>query len=315
MQALADLHPVLAGSVVRASLATLERQMLDIVCSNDGADTPGSCQAVAAASYHLKTGGQRVRAILALHAGSCLGLAPCDGRILAVACELLHNASLVHDDVHDRDVERRGQPSVWHKFGDEVAICAGDLLLSGAYLALSQFDQVARLPDLFARVHSRVSSAVRGQCGELWRPGHSPATLDDFIKTARAKSGALLSLPIELALLAAGQTHALGLARQAAESFAVGYQIYDDLLDVEKDAARQAVKNQEKNQQGSSSACNVLLILQADPACANARHTAVKIGLQHLSLAALTSTNLPLQSGSALHAMVMQLHEKLENLP
>ncbi len=314
MQALADPHPVPAGSVVRASLDALERQMLDIVCSYDGADTAGSCQAVAAASYHLGTGGQRVRAILALHAGSCLGLAPKGSQALAATCELLHNASLVHDDLHDRDVQRRGQPSVWHKFGDEVAICAGDLLLSGAYLALSQFDQVARLPELFARVHSRVCSAVRGQCGELKRPAHGTANLDDFIMTARAKSGALLSLPIELALLAAGQTQALGSARQAAESFAVGYQIYDDLLDVEKDAARQAIKNQGQNQKGISSACNVVLILQADPTCANARGTAVKIGLNHLSLAALTSTGLPLQSGGALHTMVMRLHEKLGNL-
>lgn len=315
MQALADLHPAPAESVVRASLAALEHQMLDIVCSNDSADPPGSCQAAVAASYHLKTGGQRVRAMLALHAGSCLGLAPRDSRILAATCELLHNASLVHDDLHDRDIQRRGQSSVWHKFGDEVAICAGDLLLSGAYLALSQFEQVARLPELFARVHSRVSSAVRGQCGELGRAAHSPMNLDDFIKTARAKSGALLSLPTELALLAAGQTQALGSARQAAESFAVGYQIYDDLLDVEKDAARQANKNQEHSPNGTSSACNVVLILQADPACTNGRDAAVKIGLQHLSQAALTSTGLPLRSGGALHTMVMQLHEKLENLP
>jgi len=314
MQTVADLRPVPVGRVTFESLAALERQMMAIVCSSDAFDSLAPCQAVAAASYHLGSGGQRVRARLALHAGSCLGLVAKESQALAAACELLHNASLVHDDLHDRDIQRRGQSSVWHKFGDDIAICAGDLLLSASYLALSQFGRVARLPELFALMHSRIGSAVRGQCAELGRPTRPVLNLDDFRRIALAKSGALLSLPTELALLAAGQSHALARARQAAESFAIGYQIYDDLLDVEKDAARNAVKNQDQNQNGNSSACNIVLILQADPACANARNAAIEIGLHHLLLAASASTGLPLHSGGALHTMAMQLHEKLRNL-
>lgn len=314
MQTLVDLRPDTVGRITGESLAALERQMLVLVRSNDAFDSVASCQAVAAATYHLGSGGQRVRGRLALHAGSCLGLAQKDSQTLAAACELLHNASLVHDDLHDRDTQRRGQPSVWHRFGDDVAICAGDLLLSASYLALSQFDGVARLPDLFALMHSRVARAVRGQCAELGRPSLAVLNIDDFRHIAVAKSGALLSLPTELALLAAGQRHALGLARRAAESFAIGYQIYDDLLDVEKDAARSAVKNQGQSQSGHSSACNIVLILQADPTCANARSAAVNIGLQHLSLATSASTGLPSHSGGALNALATQLHEKLRNL-
>lgn len=314
MQTLADLRPVPALRVTRQSLIAVERQMLAIVRSSNDFDSFAPCQAVAAASYHLSAGGQHVRARLALHAGSCLGLGVEDSQTLAAACELLHNASLVHDDLHDRDAERRGQPSLWHKFGDDVAICAGDLLLSAAYLALSQFDRVARLPDLFALMHSRVAGAVRGQCTELRLPMSGGINIDDFKKIALAKSGALLSLPTELVLVATGNSDALTQAQQAAESFAVGYQIYDDLLDVESDAARHAIKNPDQNQHGISSVCNIVLILQADPACTNARDAAAKIGLQHLLLAASTSTGLPSFSGGALHSMAMQLHEKLRNL-
>jgi geranylgeranyl pyrophosphate synthase len=231
--------------------------------------------------------------------------------MLAAACELLHNASLVHDDIHDRDTHRRGKPSVWHKFGDEVAICAGDLLLSAASCALSQFGRVARLPELFALMHSRVSSAVRGQCVDLKRPRRSVMTIDEYKKIAVAKSGALLSLPTELALLASGHSHALGQARQAAELFAIGYQIYDDLFDVEKDAARSAVKNQKSD--SNTSACNIVLILQANSSYLCPRDEAIKIGLQHLLQAASSSTSLPLQSGTAIHTMAMQLHEKLRS--
>jgi geranylgeranyl pyrophosphate synthase len=179
---------------------------------------------------------------------------------------------------------------------------------------LSQLDQAARLPALFALMHRRISSAIRGQCADLKQPMHRVATLDDFINIALSKSGALLSLPTELALIAAGKSTALGQARQAAESFSIAYQIYDDLLDVERDAARNAIKASDLNQIGQAAACNIVLILQADPNCTNARAAAVGIGLHHLSLAASASAGLPLRSGDALHTMSMQLHEKLEIL-
>lgn len=314
MQTLADLHPAQVHRVTFESLAALERRMLALVCGSDGYDYLAPCQALEAATYHLGSGGQRVRAKLALHASSCLGLTAKDGQTLAVACELLHNASLIHDDLHDRDTERRGQPSVWHKFGDEVAICVGDLLLSASYLALSQLDQVSRLPALFALMHARVAGAVRGQCAELRLPAHDAGNVDNFKKIAVTKSGALLSLPTELALLAAGQHNALAQAREAAESFAIGYQIHDDLLDVEKDAARLAGNSQQHSGSDQVSVCNIVLTLQADPGCANARQGAIQIGLQHLLRAASASASLPLHSGDALQAMATQMYKKLENL-
>ena len=314
MKSLSDLRPVPVGLVTQDSLAAFERRMLTIVRDSDSFEAPLPCAAVAAASYHLGSGGQRIRGMLALHAGNCLGLAPADSQTLAATCELLHNASLIHDDLHDRDILRRGQPSVWHKFGDDVAICAGDLLLSSSYFALSQLIQVDRLPALFALMHRCISSAIRGQCADLKRPTHRVATIDDFKNIALIKSGALLSLPTELALLAAGESLALGQARQAAESFSIAYQIYDDLLDVEKDAARNAIKAPAQNQIGQVAVCNIVLILQADSNRANARAAAVGIGLQHLLMAASASAELPLHSGDALHTMSLQLQEKLESL-
>lgn len=286
--------------------------MLAILYTSDAHEAFTACEAMIAARYHLGTGGQRVRAKLALHAGNCLGLAPANSQILAAACELLHNASLVHDDLQDRHPQRRGRSTVWHKFGDEVAICAGDLLLSAAYLALSQIKRVAALPEMFALMHSRVASAVRGQCAELRRPTHSTLSISDFRKITLIKSGALLSLPTELALLAAGQSHALHQARRAADSFAIGFQIYDDLLDAEQAAARSTCKNKVKS--SPAVICNIVLILRADPSCADTRSAAAEIGLQHLSQAALASTSLPFHSGAALHTMAMQLHEKLRYL-
>ena len=139
-------------------------------------------------------------------------------------------------------------------------------------------------------------------------------TLEDYKNIALTKSGALLSLPTELALLAAGQDLALVRARQAAGAFAIAYQMHDDLIDVEADALRKPVEPSVTHQAGSAAACNIVLILQCDPSCADARIEAKKMGLQHLSLAASASADLPLNSGGALHAMSLQLKDELECL-
>ena len=77
-----------------------------------------------------QTGGGRVRAKLGLEAAEILNLD--DPGRLACACgpELLHNASLVHDDLQDRDETRRGHPAVWRRFGPAAAISIGDLMIS-----------------------------------------------------------------------------------------------------------------------------------------------------------------------------------------
>lgn len=314
MKSLSDLRLAFAGNVTRESIAALERQMLAIIRDSDSFDSLSPCLSVAAANYHLGSGGQRIRAVLALYAGNQLGLSPNDSQTLAAACELLHNASLIHDDLHDRDAQRRGRPSVWHKFGDEVAVCAGDLLLSASYLALSQLDDATRLPALFALMHARIAGAIRGQCADLRRPAHRFLTIDDFKNIALTKSGALLSLPTELALLAAGQDLALVRARQAAQAFAIAYQIHDDLIDLETDVSRESIKSSVNNRNNDSAVCNIVLVLQGDLTCLDARAAAKQIGLQHLSLAASASADLPLNSGGALHAMSLQLQDELERL-
>lgn len=313
MKTLTDLRPPSRNRFASKPITELDQQMLNIVRGSDSLGSLAPCIAVKAAEYHLGTGGQRIRAGLALHAGNRLGLTPGDTQTLAVACELLHNASLIHDDLHDRDSQRRGQASVWHKFGDEVAVCAGDLLISASYLALSQLVNVARVPALFALMHARIASAIRGQCADLNRPKHRVVTINDFKNIALTKSGALLSLPTELALLAAGQDLALVRARQASVAFAIAYQIHDDLVDVEADASRDPVKPS-TNQTADATGCNVVLILQSDPNCSDARLEARTIGLQHLSLAASSCSDLPLNSGGALHAMCLQLQDQLERL-
>ena len=94
--------------------------------------------AAAIAGEHLSTGGKRLRARLAMETGVRLGAEGKEILPWAAACELLHNATLVHDDLQDGDRVRRGQPTMWVKHGPAQAINAGDLMWVAPYLALEK---------------------------------------------------------------------------------------------------------------------------------------------------------------------------------
>jgi geranylgeranyl pyrophosphate synthase len=273
----------------------LEHKMLEFVSANAShAHQASPSGAAQAAAYHLASGGQRVRARLALSAGLALGLCKPDVLCLAAAAELLHNASLVHDDLQDRDVLRHGQQAVWVKFGANVAICAGDLMLSAAYAALYGMSEVRAVPALLALMHKRVASAITGQCADF---GRAVSAVDDLVaykRIALAKSGALLSLPLELVLLASGHTAWAEQACQAGEAFSVGYQVVDDLADVQRDS--------------ESGALNIVIVLQHAGFGDQARTRARQFGLEHLDRAMALANQLPLESGALLMELSLKLH-------
>ncbi|MDO9278696.1 MAG: polyprenyl synthetase family protein [Polaromonas sp.] len=267
----------------------------------------GKADARSAAAYHLQSGGQRVRARLALAGGLALGLPESDSLCIASCAELLHNASLVHDDIQDRDSLRRGQPALWSKFGTNVAICSGDYLLSAAYGVLCTFSQPLLLPAMLALLHERTGAAIDGQCADLTMRNDQPEGIAQYINIAKAKSGALLSLPLELVLIASGRRDALPLARKACENFAVSYQIFDDLQDVTIDCESDAVS------QGQPKCLNIVFILSNQNSLAGAEKSmdpqvaARDLGLQHLALCEAIALQMPNASGVLLLDLSAQL--------
>ncbi|WP_032096668.1 MULTISPECIES: polyprenyl synthetase family protein [unclassified Alteromonas] len=187
-----------------------------------------------AACYHLQSGGSRTRAKLCLQACEALSLNEQTALTLASCVELLHNASLVHDDLQDNDAQRRGRASVWSRFGKDIALCAGDLMLSKAYGALSDIEDVAKLPALIRCVSNNVSKTIEGQCKDIHQQVKS---LADFEIIAAEKSGPLLQLSLALPLVAANYESAVDKASEAIRQFAIAYQIADDMDDWQADLA------------------------------------------------------------------------------
>lgn len=277
-------------------LENLQGLMLHLV-RGDGSHSDFTGSPVSAASEVLSSGGHRVRARLAFEAGIALGVEFRDAMAISAAVELLHNASLVHDDLHDREKTRRGRPSVWAVYGDEVAVCTGDLLLSAAYAALARISNLQLLPQLLSLVHQRTSRVICGQCIELSARGRQVDGMDFYEKMAIAKSGALLSLPLEMAFLLAGKEAWLGEVREAAEGFGLSYQVMDDIADVESDAAGDR----------GPRAVNALLVLQAAGHGANARAVAREVALSRLKSAIEIAGRLPNGSGLFLRDLALAL--------
>lgn len=280
---ISDVDRLILDSIGRASEQTNAR---DNVCCS-------------AAKYHLASGGHKIRAKLCIEACIALDIKYQDMLIMAAVCELLHNASLIHDDIQDGDIIRRDVETVWKKFGVNVALCTGDFLLSAAYGVLANLSDIQLIPKLIATIHQRTSTVIQGQCADIAYQNQQLCSISSYKKIAISKSGALLSLPIELALMASQRLESIADARAAAESFAIAYQIVDDLADIDKDA--------------SCHSLNILFVLKAAGERENPIQVAQSLALHHLQEATNLATKLPHHSGALLIELAEQLKQKLSN--
>lgn len=199
----------------------------------------------AIAHEHLMTGGKRTRARLALAAADAVGVSRHSAAPWAAACELLHQASLVHDDIQDGDEVRRGHSAAWARHGIPAAINTGDLMLMLPWLAVSEIPADEATRWRLAKVAAmRAEETVRGQGWDLDQLQSERVEVLDWENAARGKSGALLALPIQGAVLMAGIAEAS--AAEIAEPFSrMGalYQACDDLVDLYGDKGREAPGN------------------------------------------------------------------------
>ena len=149
----------------------------------------------------------------------------------AVAVECFHKASLIHDDVEDRDDTRYGQPTINALYGDAFAINVGDALLGQGYRILAQSNN-AELLRLIADAHVKL---CRGQGEELmW--DKTPVTMDFVMEIFRNKTVPAFEVSLTLGLSCTGNfTHLRPILRTYSEALGIAYQLKDDLEDFVQD--------------------------------------------------------------------------------
>lgn len=193
-------------------------------CDADGRATPGR-------------GGKAVRPAVALLAAEAVGAPEPVAIPGAVAVELVHNFSLLHDDLMDRDVERRHRRTVWALWGPATAILAGDALLALAHEILleSPAPGATRAAWLLA---SATRELTRGQVADLAFETRDDVGLDECLDMARAKTGALLAASAGIGAVLAEAPPATVAALQAfGREVGLAFQLVDDVLGIWGDPA------------------------------------------------------------------------------
>ena len=233
---MSEFAPGAPGTALAAWRAQVELELADAVAAPPDA-AGAAAELVDAMRYALLGGGKRLRPLLTLAACRACGGAVESALPAALATEMIHAYSLVHDDLPamDDDDLRRGRPTTHKVYGEAMGILAGDALQTRAFEVLAR----GSLPGatIAAQVATLAAAAgpagmAGGQALDLAAEGR-PVDADAVARIDRMKTGALLTACFELGALAAGAPEALR-ARlvRCGELVGEAFQIQDDILDL-----------------------------------------------------------------------------------
>ena len=205
-------------------------------------------EVIKAARYSLILGGKRIRPLIMLQFCKLCGGKTEDVLDFAIALEMIHTYSLIHDDLPcmDDDDFRRGNPSCHKKFGEDIALLAGDTLLTKAF-------SVAVKSNTSAEIKASVISCLADYAGEHGMIGgqvldlsfeKSTPDAESLKKMYSMKTGGLLKAAAEIGCIAANaDIKHIEKAREYAENVGLAFQIIDDILDVTADPVGSDEKN------------------------------------------------------------------------
>ena len=185
----------------------------------------------------LGRGGKRIRPVMVLLASESVGGRREEAIGAAAAVELLHNMTLVHDDIEDQSELRRGKPCIHITYGIPTAINVGDAMLIKVFEIANQ----SKIPPdrcnrLVAQVAKRAYDITWGQAYEFSMWKRKEVREDEVIRLLRNKTGALTALSTEAGAIAGGGTEEqIKLLGDFGETIGIGFQIIDDVLNVSGD--------------------------------------------------------------------------------
>jgi octaprenyl-diphosphate synthase len=217
---LVEVHAILG-----ADMAVVDRELSRLV--HDGL-TP----ATTSAAHLLEAGGKRVRPLTVLLSAACFGPPPPAARDLAVVAELVHLATLLHDDVIDDGQERRGRPTPRRLWGNAVSVLAGDLLLTHALERTSAAAPGPVLADLFATLRRLVDGEVVQLRGRLVLDPREEV----YFRIIRDKTASLFAWAARSgATIAGAGADAAAALGEYGTHLGVAFQLVDDVLDYSGD--------------------------------------------------------------------------------
>ena len=195
---------------------------------------------VEAMNYSVLAGGKRIRPIIMQEAYKLFGGTGKAIEPFMAAIEMIHNYSLIHDDLPamDNDVIRRGKPSTWKAYGEATAILAGDALQTYAFETATKAFELSDRPDLVVRAirvlaqKSGVGGMASGQDVDVQLAG-KPIPKEVLKDIYKLKTGCLIEAAAMIgAIMAGADDQEISIIRRAAADMGLAFQIRDDILDV-----------------------------------------------------------------------------------
>ena len=182
--------------------------------------------------YTLAAGGKRVRPQLAMIASQLFGGKDEEVLPAALALEVFHNFTLLHDDVMDKADVRRGRPTVHVKWNENTAILSGDQMLIEAYKLLSGVP-ADKLPKVLQLFNKMATEICEGQQYDVDFESQEHVTIDEYLKMIRLKTSVLLANALQTgAYIAGADEQAQEALYQFGINIGLAFQIQDDILDV-----------------------------------------------------------------------------------
>lgn len=186
--------------------------------------------------YTIALGGKRIRPHLVALSCGLQGPAPEDALDAAIAVELLHTFTLIHDDIMDNADTRRGQPTVYRKWNTNVAILSGDALFTVAMRQLAAYASHPAYGRMVDRFLEGIQLVCEGQALDMDFESRTDVTLPKYLRMIELKTSVLLQVGMELgAWIGGADAEAAARTGQIGLQAGLAFQIQDDLLDATSD--------------------------------------------------------------------------------
>lgn len=216
--------------IIKTSLDKVEEILSNLLTGSDMEEHVNSmCLSV------VKAGGKRIRPKLALASFYALNQKQEQNELVeyfAAACELLHTASLVHDDVIDKATIRRGVKTLNETDGNHAAVLAGDYLFTKCFLCLNNIKK----PEIFTEINNTLATLVSGELAQLKNQNKLNISIDDYLQTIYSKTGALFELATSgSAIILECDENTVNAFKEYGKQLGIAFQVADDILDYSSD--------------------------------------------------------------------------------
>ncbi len=216
--------------IIKTSLDKVEEILSNLLTGSDMEEHVNSmCLSV------VKAGGKRIRPKLALASFYALNQKPEQNELVeyfAASCELLHTASLVHDDVIDKATIRRGVKTINETDGNHAAVLAGDYLFTKCFLCLNNIKK----HEIFTEINNTLATLVSGEIAQLKNQNKLNISIDDYLQTIYCKTGALFELATSgPAIILESDENTISAFKEYGKQLGIAFQVADDILDYSSD--------------------------------------------------------------------------------